>query len=407
VIKWIGQHIVSLVARFRSDIYLENLTATNETSVLVVDNVGKISKRLTIGGGDMTGVDLTGGNAISVTSEANTASGAYSATISHDDTSSQASVNNSGSTYIQDLEVDTYGHVTGLTSAAIPTLNQNTTGSAGTVTAGTQGAITTCANLATVGTIGTGEWRATAISSTYIADDAVTEDKLADTLLAEIVANSGKVTAHTLIDSDAMTGASATNVASAESIKAYVDGKYATSYLAFLCDTDAFVANQYITVSGNGISNHAWNVDTDLDYTDTNARTIGHADAHISMSANMLTASIIIPQACQLMGFYAIARNEVSGNLGAAPFGFGIFHTAEANVNFGNASTNCTGDNTILRAYGISPNTNNEKKHQKIDAMLATPFALAEGDVLTPAAWGATNDQVKGTITLVLRTLVQ
>jgi len=194
VIKWIGQHIVSLVARFRSDIYLENLTATNETSVLVVDNVGKISKRLTIGGGDMTGVDLTGGNAISVTSEANTASGAYSATISHDDTSSQASVNNSGSTYIQDLEVDTYGHVTGLTSAAIPTLNQNTTGSAGTVTAGTQAAITTCANLVTVGTIGTGEWRATAITSTYIADDAVTEDKLANALLAEIDANTAKVT---------------------------------------------------------------------------------------------------------------------------------------------------------------------------------------------------------------------
>jgi len=37
--------------------------------------------------------------------------------FSHTDTSSQASVNNSGRTYIQDITLDTYGHVTGLTSA--------------------------------------------------------------------------------------------------------------------------------------------------------------------------------------------------------------------------------------------------------------------------------------------------
>lgn len=38
-------------------------------------------------------------------------------TISHADTSSQGSVNNSGRTYIQDITLDTYGHVTGITSA--------------------------------------------------------------------------------------------------------------------------------------------------------------------------------------------------------------------------------------------------------------------------------------------------
>jgi hypothetical protein len=37
--------------------------------------------------------------------------------FSHTDTSSQASVNNSGRTYIQDITLDTFGHVTGLTSA--------------------------------------------------------------------------------------------------------------------------------------------------------------------------------------------------------------------------------------------------------------------------------------------------
>ena len=130
--KWIGQHIWSFVSRFRGDIYLENLTSTNETSVLVVDSDGKVSRRLTVGGGDITGVELTGGDAISIASETNTGSGSYSATINHDNTSSQTSVNNSGSTYIQDVTLDAYGHVTALTSAPVPILNQDTSGNAAT-----------------------------------------------------------------------------------------------------------------------------------------------------------------------------------------------------------------------------------------------------------------------------------
>lgn len=39
-------------------------------------------------------------------------------TISHADTSSQASVNNSGNTFIQDITLDGFGHITNITSAA-------------------------------------------------------------------------------------------------------------------------------------------------------------------------------------------------------------------------------------------------------------------------------------------------
>ena len=52
-----------------------------------------------------TGGGLTGGTITST------------GTLSHADTSSQGSVNNSGNTYIQDVTLDTYGHVTSLTSA--------------------------------------------------------------------------------------------------------------------------------------------------------------------------------------------------------------------------------------------------------------------------------------------------
>ena len=61
--------------------------------------------------GDITGVTagsgITGGGT----------SGAV--TVSHADTSSQASVNNSGVTFIQDVTLDTYGHVTSLGSATV------------------------------------------------------------------------------------------------------------------------------------------------------------------------------------------------------------------------------------------------------------------------------------------------
>lgn len=50
-------------------------------------------------------------------------------TISHADTSSQASVDNSGSTFIQDITLDTYGHITGISSA---TASTGSTYSAGT-----------------------------------------------------------------------------------------------------------------------------------------------------------------------------------------------------------------------------------------------------------------------------------
>jgi len=62
------------------------------------------------------------GNAITISS----------GVINHTDTSSQASSNNSGRTYIQDITLDTYGHVTGLSTATETVTDTNTTYTGGT-----------------------------------------------------------------------------------------------------------------------------------------------------------------------------------------------------------------------------------------------------------------------------------
>ena len=44
MIKWIGQHIFDFVARFRSTVYLEDLDTSTETNIVVVDSDGKVTK---------------------------------------------------------------------------------------------------------------------------------------------------------------------------------------------------------------------------------------------------------------------------------------------------------------------------------------------------------------------------
>ena len=71
--------------------------------------------------GTVTSVAVANGGGLSVSGSPITSSGTI--TISHADTSSQASVNNSGRTYIQDITLDTYGHVTGIASATETVVN--------------------------------------------------------------------------------------------------------------------------------------------------------------------------------------------------------------------------------------------------------------------------------------------
>jgi hypothetical protein len=112
-----------------------------------------------------SGISISGGTISSTVTDTNTTYSAGSGlnlsgtTFSHSDTSSQGSVNNSGRTYIQDITLDTYGHVTGIATATETVVNTDTTYSAGsgisisgtTITNTAQG--TTNASLISSGTL--------------------------------------------------------------------------------------------------------------------------------------------------------------------------------------------------------------------------------------------------------------
>ena len=82
-------------------------------------------------GGTVTSITLKAGGGIILDTDNTAITTSGTRTISHKDTSSQASVTNTGMTYIQSMTLDGYGHVTGLTSATA-TDTKNTAGATDT-----------------------------------------------------------------------------------------------------------------------------------------------------------------------------------------------------------------------------------------------------------------------------------
>lgn len=72
-----------------------------------------------------TAINVSEGGAIDIT---RTGTDPINISIAHQDTSTQASADNSGRTYIQDITLDTYGHITSLTSATETVTDTNNGG---------------------------------------------------------------------------------------------------------------------------------------------------------------------------------------------------------------------------------------------------------------------------------------
>ena len=102
--------------------------------------------------------------------------------------------------------------------------------------------------ITSIGTIGTGVWQGTAIASAYLDADTAHlsgSQTFTGTKTLNSFKGTGSVTVTNILDSDTMSGASATTLATSESIKAYVDssgGGTPTSLGTITQDTVVFTS---------------------------------------------------------------------------------------------------------------------------------------------------------------------
>ncbi len=162
-------------------------------------------------------------------------------------------------------------------------------------------------------------------------------------------------------------------------------------YIVF--SSQAATQAEWITVSSSGISNHTWNTIT----TDTGT-TVGTSQL-TNISTAIQSVGIVVPFACELIGFRAIIYRV--GNFQTA---VGLFCGTPA------YNDNATQDFT-LRAYAAAdnsagPDSNYSQRPVKAED-LTRSHSLAIGDIIIPAFNSVTDDggNARITYTIVLKTL--
>ena len=444
--KFIGQFIQNFIARFRSDVYLENISSGTIASGgnLGLDSNNKIVKA-NEATGDITSVTLVsdsgegiadfsgdvshtiaGGNAIT------TAIGSGNLQINHDDTSSQANVSNSGSTFIQGVEVDTYGHVTGLTSAAVPTLNQDTTGTAATATA-----LATSRNLqvdltSTSAQGFTGAANATSIGVSGVLPVANTAAKVTSIVAGDGIDVSGAtgdvtVTAETASDSnpgvvelattgEADTGTDTARAVTPAGLKSHVDLRFNYVYMTWSASGssthDGSGNPEWVFPNAaKGIYEEDWTKDENISAT-TPGSTVFTTSRHTAVNA------LVVPHTGKCVGFHAHGRNDD----GDRTFKAGLFHynggtTGETNATGIDYGSTGTGHDMTLRwvatadeseSGGGSDGSAGAHSFKGPCKLVSNTDAVdvSAGDALLPAIMGNstnTTDEIFVTMTIILK----
>jgi len=164
--KFIGQYIQSFIARFRNDVYLEKVTESAQDHVVGIDSNGKLFKQ-DVAAGDITSVAVTADDENTYTASSGVANFIIGGGAGIDTTLSGSIVTITGET----ASASNAGIVELATTAETTTGTDTTRAvTPDGLKDGYQGS----ANVVTVGTIATGEWRGTAINAAYLSGQSGT-----------------------------------------------------------------------------------------------------------------------------------------------------------------------------------------------------------------------------------------
>ena len=287
----------------------------------------------------------------------------------------------------------------------------STTTIAGTLTMGSTAAMTNAglvsvanqSNITGLGTITSGVWTGTSIATGY-TDAKVTAVNAGDGIDVDTTTGSVTVTAETAsatnpgvvelaTTAEADSGTDTARAITAAGLKSHVDARYHYQYINMLGNATVPSDGDWMTVSGNGVSNHTWN--TNLG---SGGVTVGSSTVTIPLAA--IGAGIRIPYAAVLVGFTGIFL-RASNHQPA----FGLFLGEPTWNDY--ATFDCT-----LRAYDVAdysagPDSNYSSRPIKCEDLTRSQ-AITAGQVIYPAIkdLGSSASVCKVSVTIVLKTLI-
>ena len=410
--KWIGQHIWDFVSRFRSDVYLDSPTAggSDPDKFLGIDSNGKVIYRTgtqvlsDIGGSSSTGdidrvslstddsnyarvssgnadFNLSGGACIDTTAD-NSVTATIAVDLSELSTSTDTSHIEEG--FFAIVDGSNGQHKMAASTVPISAFNNDSGFAAGDITGVTLTADDSNVASDTAGsadfTIAGGAGIDTTVSGTTVT---ITGETASDS-------NAGIVELATTGEAD--TGTATGLAVTPAGLESHVSARYSYQYINFIGNSD--IGTNWATSTQNGTNSHNWSIDTGESGTTVGTTTI-------TVGRQYSVVGFTAPYACQLMGFWGTMRNHNNSNQGS----LGLFVATGSDI-WGATGTKAY----TLRAMGSQSYAGGAGSSYtggcKVDGILGSPFALAQGDIIIPAVLETTADKVYFQMTMVIKTLI-